>query len=193
MAAVAVCLTIGAQHSRGEEPAPAAAQKYAPQYTDSGALKFPDGFREWIFVGTALGLTYGEHPSHPDEQKFTNVYLTPPAYAEFRRSGTFPEKTMLALAVYRQAKKQPQEGLPLGGSYADELVAVELAVKDAAQSRDGWSYFDFSPQSGDVKPPASAKPFATDKCFDCHAQHGAVDNVFVQFYPVLKRLQPPAR
>ena len=32
----------------------------------------------------------------------------------------------------------------------------------------------------------SAEPaFARKECYNCHAEHGAVDNVFTQFYSVL--------
>ena len=167
--------------------------KYIPQYTDGGELKLPSIFREWIFVGAALGLRYSEHGSYEDEEKFTNVYITPPAYAQFQRTGTFPEKTMLAMAVYRQGKKKPLGKRKLQGAFEGEFLAVELAVKDRANSKDAWTYFDFSPQEGQTALRKSAKAFATNKCFDCHAEHGAVDNVFVQYYPALRRLQKPTK
>jgi hypothetical protein len=36
-----------------------------------------------------------------------------------------------------------------------------------------------------MKPAAAAFPKET--CFNCHAEHGATDNVFTQFYPILQR------
>ena len=67
-------------------------------------------------------------------------------------------------------------------------VAVEVAVKDGKQFDDAWSYFDFSPKKGRKELRKTAAPFATEKCYDCHLEHATVDNVFVQFYPVLRRL-----
>ena len=190
-AAIAMCFGIWAHrgHSDEQPGVEIEATNFVPQYTNGGELKLPRKFREWIFVGAALGLRYSDHGPYQDEEKFTNVYITPPAFAEFQRTGTFPEKTMLAMAVYRQNKKQPQGKLKLQGLYEGEFLAVELAVKDRVNSDDAWSYFDFSPEEGQNELRKSAKAFATNKCFDCHAEHGAVDNVFVQFYPTLRRLE----
>jgi hypothetical protein len=33
---------------------------------------------------------------------------------------------------------------------------------------------------------ASAEPFPKAACYDCHAEHGATDHVFTQFYPLLR-------
>ena len=43
-----------------------------------------------------------------------------------------------------------------------------------------WMFYGFEGSA------ASAKPIpATASCYSCHAEHGAVDNTFVQFYPTL--------
>jgi hypothetical protein len=68
------------------------------------------------------------------------------------------------------------------GSFAGELVAVELAVKDTARFVGGWAYFDF----GRRRAGASAPPQPRDRCQACHTEHAARDNVFVQFYPLLR-------
>ena len=33
----------------------------------------------------------------------------------------------------------------------------------------------------------AAAAFPKETCFNCHAEHGATDNVFTQFYPILQR------
>ena len=66
------------------------------------------------------------------------------------------------------------------GSSRARRVAVEAAVKDS-RLPDGWGYFSF----GDGSEP-SATAFPRERCFACHREHAAVDNVFVQFYPVLR-------
>ena len=58
---------------------------------------------------------------------------------------------------------------------------IWAAVKDGERFPDGWAYFSF----GDGSRPA-ATAFPRTQCFDCHRQHAASDNVFVQFYPVLR-------
>ncbi|MFQ5739924.1 MAG: hypothetical protein ACE5JX_13020 [Acidobacteriota bacterium] len=34
---------------------------------------------------------------------------------------------------------------------------------------------------------AAAGAFAKSQCYNCHHEHGAADNVFSQFYPILRR------
>lgn len=178
------------QFSQGEDrkSAKETSPTTKPQYTKQGELKFPADFRNWIFVGAALGLSYSEHAEDKDQQKFTNIYITPEAYKQYERTGEFPEKTILAMPVYRQNRKQPHGDLNLQGSFEGDLLAVEVAVKDGERFDDAWSYFDFSPADGETKLRQTSKAFPTSKCYDCHLEHASDDNVFVQYYPVLRRL-----
>jgi cytochrome c553 len=57
-------------------------------------------------------------------------------------------------------------------------MGFEFHVKDA--SHGGWQFY-FIPKD---KPSAKAFP-ATAACFTCHAQNGAADTTFVQYYPTL--------
>jgi hypothetical protein len=155
-----------------------------PQYDGDGALKRPEDFRTWVFVGASLGLRYSDHASKKGAEMFNNVYLDRRAYEEYARSGTFPDKSMLAMSVYRRARKATSIQ-KLQGSYEGGLISLEVAVKDRSRFKEEWAYFDFS---GGATAKKSAKPFPKKKCFDCHAEHAADDNVFVQFYPVLRRL-----
>jgi hypothetical protein len=68
------------------------------------------------------------------------------------------------------------------GLFADRPVRLEVAVKDPARFPGGWAYFDFGP----AQPGATARPFPPERCERCHAEHGARDHVFVQFYPLLR-------
>jgi aspartate oxidase len=52
-------------------------------------------------------------------------------------------------------------------------------VRDLARFDGGWAFFSFEGEST-----ATQIPVAAD-CYGCHAQHGAVDTTFVQFYPTL--------
>ncbi len=58
-----------------------------------------------------------------------------------------------------------------------------MALKDSSRFEEGWAYFDFSNGK------AESEPFAPHQCFSCHLDHAADDNVFTQFYPVLRRLK----
>jgi len=52
-------------------------------------------------------------------------------------------------------------------------------VKDSARFPGGWAFFAFG--NGTT---AKIIPLSRD-CYSCHAEHGAVDTTFVQFYPTL--------
>lgn len=55
------------------------------------------------------------------------------------------------------------------------------AFRHTGRFPEGWAYYSFGDGSR-----ASATAFARAACFECHRQHAARDNVFVQFYPVLR-------
>lgn len=45
--------------------------------------------------------------------------------------------------------------------------------------------FHDKPGESSAQEQTSEQAFERKECFDCHAEHGAVDNVFTQFYSVL--------
>jgi hypothetical protein len=162
---------------------PASARPMAtPQYDEKGALLRPTGYERWVFVGASLGLRYDKDDQHSDGPGvFLNVYTQPEAYDEYARTGYFPDKTIFVMENYRPVQK---ESIARGGYFEGELVGMEVAVKDYDRNELGWAYFNFSsPQGLAEKARAMPKAF----CWDCHAEHGDDDNVFVQFYPVILR------
>jgi hypothetical protein len=150
----------------------------------------PEGYREWVFVGSSLGLSYRENPNGADKPPadlglYHNVYINPSSYRAFASSGKFPDGTILVLELATAGvKKEPR----LQGSYQNEFVALEAAVKDSQRFADEWAYFSFEGPEG--KPISEAKPFPKDRCWSCHDQKAATDNVFTQFYPVLRAVAP---
>ena len=62
------------------------AQPYEPNYTPDGQLMRPDNYREWIYLSSGLGMTYGLLESAVNGlvgQRFDNVFVTPEAYRSF--------------------------------------------------------------------------------------------------------------
>ncbi len=150
---------------------------FFPAYTQEGELRLPDSYRQWVFVGGATGLAYGEpararHEGAPGT--FTLVYLEPGAFEHFRTKGEFPEGTTFALEM-----REPASGVSIAtdGWFAGNSVGVHLAVKDT-ERLGGWGYFN-------VDRAGVARRIRANTCNACHTEHGEVDNVFVQFYPVL--------
>lgn len=162
-------------------PAPPAGETSAgPRYDAEGRLQRPAGYERWIFVGASFGLSYSEHVRPGGSDTFHHVYLDPNAYAHFARTGSFPDPTLLVLEIHRRAERAAPARQ---GYFEGERLAVEVALKDSSRFEDGWAYFDFSNGK------AASLPFEKHQCFSCHVEHAADDNVFTQFYPVLRRLK----
>ena len=153
-------------------------------------LPRPGNYREWIYLSSGLGMTYGSAAQPSEHPAFDNVFVNPEAYRSFLKTGSWPDGTMFALEVRASASNG---SINRGGHYQSEVRALEIEAK-----RNGvWTFYGFaSPGAKSAKPlPRSAA------CYSCHAEHGAVDNTFVQFYPTLIEVarakgtykEPPAR
>jgi hypothetical protein len=146
-----------------------------PRYAADGQLVLPSDYREWVFLSSGLGMTYAQGMQMAPS--FTNVFVNPAAYRSFVATGKWPDKTMLVLEVRASTSKG---SINRGGSYQSDLVGIESEVKDLAKiPGNGWAFFGFGKSST-----AKMLPHSED-CYACHAEHGAVDNTFVQFYPAL--------
>ena len=150
----------------------------APEYTSDGQLKFPEAYREWVYVTTGFDMSYNPAMSM-DHHMFDNVFVNPEAYKAFMETGTWPDKTMLVLEVRPGESKG---SINQAGSYqAAGVMGVEVHVKDEARFPGKWAFFGF-----DDNKTATAKMIPTSaSCYSCHAEHAAVDTTFVQFYPTL--------
>jgi hypothetical protein len=144
-----------------------------PRYSANGSLMLPANYREWIFLSSGLGMTYGPLAAPDAKPRFDNVFVARPAYQAFLKTGAWPDKTMFVLEVRSSESKG---SINQGGHYQSEVLGIESEVKDAGK----WTFYAFG-RSG-----TEGKPFPrTESCYTCHAQNGAVDNTFVQFYPTI--------
>lgn len=157
-----------------------AAASDLPRFNDQGELAFPENYRDWVFLASGLGMTYGPAASMALENPmFDNVYVTPSAFASFKETGKWPEGTMFVLEVRFSTS---QGSINKGGFYQTDIAAIEVALKDTKRFSTGWAYFDF--QGGLLSRKATAKEFGQNsRCHSCHTPNGAVENTFVQFYP----------
>jgi hypothetical protein len=145
-----------------------------PQY-EGGRLVRPEGYREWIYLSSGLGMSYNAAGGGPE--LFTNVFVPQWAYREFLGTGKWPEKTMFVL---EERASQTKGSINKTGHFQTDLQALAVEVKDKSQFPDAWAYFAFG---GDTKA-AEANP--KEACWQCHNDHAAVEHSFVQFYPTLK-------
>jgi hypothetical protein len=150
-----------------------------PQFTKDGRLVKPGNYREWIFLSSGLGMTYGptKHAAN-DAPRFDNVFVEPQAYKAFLKTGTWPDRTIFALEVRSSATNG---SINRGGHYQEGVVGLEVEVKDESRFPGKWAFFDFSSPGAKT---AKVIP-TTASCYSCHSSNGAVDNTFVQFYPTL--------
>lgn len=172
-----------------------------PRYTADGKLEPPEGYRTWVFVGSDLSPRYRadlddatprERRRHdePRPGAFHNIYINREAYDEYARTRRFPDPTILVMEVFRAAEKDAG-GILEGGQFEAERIGLEAAVKDTKRPGGGkdWAYYDFD-LGGKSRRPSAAAALPDDRCYTCHLHHASVDNVWVQFYPVLRDLRP---
>lgn len=157
--------------------APAPASPNGPEYTADDQMKFPENYRQWVYLTTGFDMSYSAGASGMDHHMFDNVFVNPEAYKAFTETGTWPDKTMLVLEV-RQA--QGKGSINQKGNFqGTELMGVEVHVKDEARFQGKWAFFGFDDAKTAKMTPKEAS------CYSCHQDHGAVDTTFVQFYPTL--------
>ena len=173
----------------------------APAYAANGDLLLPQKFETWVFAGSNLGLGYSpdvpnntraEAARQVQTQQFHNVYINPLAYDAYVKTGKFPEGTMLVMDVYVAASREPS-GIVNSGTYNGPRITIEVAVKNSKRpdgSKTDWAYYNFTGASpGSLAPQAKAEENAD--CYACHKSHAGDDNVWVQFYPALRRVKKP--
>ena len=67
--------------------------RYLPEYTDSGELKLPKNFNEWVFVGSPL-TPNALNDGKANFPEYHNVYIEPGSYEIYKKTGVFPEGTI---------------------------------------------------------------------------------------------------
>jgi Cytochrome P460 len=153
------------------------AHRSGPEYTDDGQLKIPQDYREWIYLSSGFDMSYNPAAQATSHHVFDNVFVDPNAYQAFRHTGSWPDKTILVLEV-RNA--QQKGSINERGSYQNASVeGLEFHVQDKTRFQNSWAFF-----RSDTPGTAKLIPQSAD-CYSCHAEHGAVDTTFVQFYPTL--------
>jgi hypothetical protein len=152
------------------------------QFTADGKLMMPANYRQWPLVGTGLGMAYGPlRQAAGARPPFTNVFVNPASYRAFLQSGAWPDGTLFLLEV--------RESLPVAnatnganGYFQGGILGIEAEVKDARRFPAKWAFFNLGKEGAGEQIPATAS------CYSCHAGNAAVENTFVQYYPVLREV-----
>lgn len=157
-----------------------------PGYEANGALMRPEGYREWVYVGTPLTPNELNPPEAPFPE-FHNVYIHPSDFDHWKKTGTFPDGTVIIKELVSIGSKSATSGK---GYFMGDFIGLEALVKDSKRFKNEpgyWAFFSF----GHKYPLAEATeklPLAT--CSACHQANGADDFVFTQYYPVLRGARP---
>jgi hypothetical protein len=172
-------------------------QSRLPKYTTDKELVLPSGYHTWVVAGANLALKYNPDLAESTTRErsrqeasengdFHNIYIDRAAYEHYLKTEEFPDPTVLVMEVFRAEKRDP-DGILKGGQFEGKRIGLEIAVKDSKRPGGGvpWAYYIFQ----DVKeasPKGSAPALPNDACYDCHRKHASKDNVWVQFYPMLR-------
>lgn len=172
--ALAVLVSFGASHG-DEVESPALA------YDTDGRLVFPRDYRSWPSIGTGLGMAYGPLREQAGANPpFTNVFVNPEAHRAFLKTGKWPDRTVFILEV-RASVAVNNSPSGANGRYQGEIIGIEAEVKDVRRFASGWAFFNLKADER-----AGSQFPTTASCYSCHATNAAVENTFVQFYPVLR-------
>ena len=157
------------------------------QFNDAGELIRPEGWREWIYVGTPLTPNSLNPPEAPFPE-FHSVYIDPESWAHYKETGEFREGTLLAKELASVGATQATSGK---GFFMGELIGFEIAYKSAERFPEepgNWAYFSFGHKPEPYNDTAKAMPTAA--CAACHVASAAEDMVFTQYYPILRAAKP---
>ena len=148
------------------------------RYDAKGDFIPPTDYREWVFLGSGLDMSYSNLPSMMGHSMFDNVFVDPASWRAFKATGHWPDHAVFIM----EARRAEQKGsINKHGQYqTEEVMGLEAHVRDEARFKGGWGFFVL-----DGNKPAPRLPYEA-QCYSCHQAHGAVDTTFTQFYPTAK-------
>ena len=166
-----------------------AQSRYLPEYTASGDLVLPKNFHEWVYVGSPLtpNALNGGQAGFPE---FHNVYIEPGSYEIFKKTGQFPEGTIMFKELQLTLPAENPDGSrtePSGrGYFPGAFNGADVTVKDSKRYADtgGWGFYNFNHHEPKA-PTAQLK--AKAECAFCHIASAKKDDVWTQFYPLLDK------
>jgi hypothetical protein len=156
------------------------------EFTADGKLKQPQGYRDWVYIGTPLTPNdlNGGKANFPE---FHAVYIDPESLAHFKKTGEFPDGAVLIKELVLVGAKEAASG---NGYFMGDFTGLDAAIKDSKRFKSepgNWGYFKFGHTYPLQKETALQ---ATSTCNACHEANAKTDYVFTQYYPVLRAAMP---
>jgi hypothetical protein len=155
-----------------------------PEWTADDQLKLPTGYHSWVFLGSPL-TPHALNDEKAGFPEFHNVYIHPAAYRVYRRTGEFPEGTILLkelqLTLPRQNADGSRKEASGRGYFPGKLNGIDISVKDSNRFKatNGWGFFNFGHHAPPYAETAPAAP--VEACAACHMANPE-GMVFSQFY-----------
>ena len=99
-----------------------------PKFNDKGQLMRPEGYREWVYIGTPITPNDLNPPeaAFPD---FHNVYIHPADFDHHRQTGQFRDGTVIIKELVSVGSKQAVSGK---GYFMGEFTGLEATIKDSS-------------------------------------------------------------
>jgi hypothetical protein len=154
------------------------------EISKSGVLTQPEGYREWVYVGTPLtpnDMNNGK-AAFPE---FHNVYIDPKSFAYWKKTGNFRDGTIIIKELVSVGSKAAVSG---NGYFMGDYIGLEATIKSKqhfSNEPGNWAYFSFTNPKDPKDMKTSATAFPTEACAACHKASAQDDMVFTQYYPVL--------
>lgn len=148
-----------------------------------GNLRVPENYRS---LYQALGSWAIATDSGAGSKEIHEVYASPGAIDAYRKTGRFPDRTVLVKEVFGTSTNQMTTGTV---SHADKLKGWFVMVRDGKNSHPdnplwgdgwGWSWFDAD------KPLKTTSTNYKADCQGCHVPAQSTDWIYVNGYPALQ-------
>ncbi len=113
--------------------------RYLPEYTKEGDLILPKNWRSWVYVGSPL-TPDGLNDNKEAFPEYHNVYIEPGSYEIYKKTGEFPDGTIMFKELQRVLgpKDFPDGSLtqPSGrGYFPGAFNGADVTVKDSKAVR----------------------------------------------------------
>ena len=159
-------------------PQPSGDSSALVEFTPDGKMKRPEGYREWIYIGTPLTPNdmNGGEAAFPE---FHAVYIDRDSFTHFKKTGEFRDGTVLVKDLVSVGSKEAPSGK---GYFEGDFNGMDVSIKDSKRFKDepgNWGYFTFG-----HKPPLKA---------EAAMNNAAKDWVFSQYYPALRAAAPKSK
>ncbi len=161
---------------------------WGPKWNAKGELVLPSNYHTWVFLGSPL-TPHALNDGKAGFPEYHNVYIQPEAFEIYRKTGDFPEGTILLKELQLTMPGTYDDGSRMEASgrgfFPAQLNGIDISVKDSVRFKDtnGWGFFNFGHHAPPYAKTSAALP--KDACAACHIAN-ADGMVFIKFYtPIL--------